>query len=314
MTQKSGPPTRLNGRATMSKTRLKDVPTNVRTIGNRIVSIEPGKPWPGVYRGSTYSVVNKRGEPSLLMRYQDLDIEGTLPDGLVTQLQAVRKSAGDATGTIRVTANRDVLTKVHADNYPHTDEALVSEGWIPVYLGKLAGTISFDWLNNDPSETELDPPCVWEGLPFNHGERWTVNVNGDLQWRISNPGQFRFPSAYTHTNLTNTYKSLRATGGRLRINEYGHIWIELPRDIAADHSDLQEELRDWLQTAKQQERNRLANLLVERLRATGGGDPKAGNIPLYIGHISQYDSGNVPSPVITDKNYYVQLAGGVEND
>ena len=292
----------------MSEPRLNSVPTNVRTIGNRIVSIEPSKPWPGVYRGSKYSIVERDGEPTLLLRYQDLDIEGTLPAGLLSQLQSVGKSAGDTTGTIRVTASRDVLTKVHADDYSYADEALVSEGWIPVYLGKLAGTIAFDWLNNDPAESELDPPCVWEGLPFNHGERWTVTVNGDLEWRISNPDQFRFPSEYIHTDLTKTYASFRATGGQLRINEYGHIWMELPRSIAADRADLQDTLREWLQTAKQKERNRLANLLVERLRATGGGDPQAGNIPLYLGHVSQYDMGNVPSPVITDKNYYIQLA------
>ena len=310
MTQRSGQLTLLNGRLMMSKARLNSVPTNVRTIGNRIVSIEPGKPWPGVYRGSTYSIVKRNEEPTLLLRYKDIDIEGALPDGLVNQLQRVGKSAGDATGTIRITANRDVLTKVHADEYPHADEALVSEGWIPVYLGKLAGTIAFDWLTNDPAESELEPPCVWEGLPFNHGERWSVTVNGDLQWRINNPDQFRFPSAYTHTDLTKTYASFRATGGRLRVNEYGHIWMELPRAEAAERADLQDMLREWLQTAKQQERNRLAKLLVERLRATGGGDPQAGNIPLYLGHISQYDTGNVPSPVITDKNYYVQLAQG----
>lgn len=294
----------------MSDPQLNLVATNVRTIGNRIVTIEPGKPWPGVYRGSTYSIVERSGEPTLLMRYQDLDIEGSLPARLVDQLEAVGKSAGDGTGTIRVTAKRDILTKVHADHYANSDEALISEGWIPVYLGKLAGTIEFDWLRNNPAESELEPPCVWEGLPFNHGERWSVTANGDLEWRIRHPDQFHFPSAYHHTDLTRTYESLRGSGGCLRVNEYGHIWMELPRTVSNKHSSLQGELRDWLETAKQQERNRLANLLVERLRATGNGDPQSGNIPLYLGHVSQYDTGNVPSPVVTDKNYYVQLAKG----
>lgn len=295
----------------MSDPALNSVPSNVRTVGDRIVSIEPGKPWPGVYRGSKYSVVNRGREHALLMRYKDLDIEGELPEGLVDTLQQVGKSAGDGTGSIRVTANRAVLTKVKAENYPHADEALVSEGWIPVYLGTLRGTVDFDWLDNDPSGGDLSPPCIWEGLSFNHGERWSVTSNGVLQWRTkSSDGAFRFPSAHSHNELTSTYQTFRSTGGRLRINEYGHIWMELPRDTAANHGQLQGSLKQWLNDAKSANRNRVANLLLERLKATGGGDSQSGNIPLYIGHVSQYDSGHLPSPVITDKRYYLSLSQG----
>ena len=295
----------------MSKPALNTVLSNVRTIGDRIVSIEPGKPWPGVYRGSKYSVVSQGREHALLMRYQDLDIEGELPEGIVPALQQVEKSGGDGTGSVRITANQAVLTKVKAENYPHPDEALISEGWIPVYLGTLRGTIDFDWLKNDPSKGELSPPCIWEGLCFNDGERWSVTSNGVLQWRKKfSEGAFRFPSAHSHSELAATYKTFRGTGGRLRINEYGHIWMELPRDKAANNGQLQGSLKKWLQDAKGAGRNRVANLLVERLKATGGGDPQSGNIPLYIGHVSQYDGGHLPSPVITDKQYYLHFSQG----
>lgn len=292
----------------MSNARLNTVPANVRTIGDRIVSIDPGNPWPGVYRGSKYSILQNGSDLELVHQYQDLDIEGEMPKHLVDSLCAVNKSGGDATGSIRVTADREVLTKVHADNYPHADRALVSEGWIPVYLGKLNGLINFGWLENDPDSSALDPPCVWEGLSFKHGERWSVTVTGDLEWRINRPARFQFPSAYSHHDLTRTYSALRSTGGRLRINEYGHTWMEFPVNELSKHSKTEGMMEEWFKTAKQQNRNRISNLLFERLKATGNGNPSSGNLPVYLGHISEFDNGHIPSPVITDKDYYLSIA------
>lgn len=291
----------------MSKVRLNAVSANVRTLGDRIVTIDPGMPWPGVYRGSKYSIVEDGDDLELVSRYQDLDIPGEMPKNLAGALRDVNKSGGDATGTIRVTANRDVLTKMHADNYPHTDKALVGEGWIPVYLGKLNGSIDFGWVENDPDESMMEPPCVWEGLPIKHGERWSVTVNGDLEWRIKRPAKFHFPSAYSHNDLTLTYSTLRSAGGRLRINEYGHIWMEFPVDDLSKQSEARGLMEDWFKTAKQEGRNQISNLLFERLKATGNGDPSNGNLPVYLGHASHFDKGDIPSPVITDQNYYLSI-------
>lgn len=297
----------------MADARLNPVPSTVRAVGDRVVTIDSGKPWPGVYRGSKYSIVQGNGQPTLKLNHRDIQIDGQIPDGLHPTLQDVGKSGGSGLGSIRVTADRDVLTKVRAENYPNVDEALVSEGWIPVYLGKLSGTIDFGWLDNDPDPGSLDPPCVWEGLPFRHGERWSVAANGGLEWRRRQPFQFQFPSSYRHRDLVRTYQSYRDTGGRLRVNEHGHIWMEFPNESIQDSGHLRDKLEEWYEEARDTGRTELLNLIHRRLTATGAGDPQAGCFPLYLGHVSQYDDGNVPTPVITDKSYYL-LAANYEDD
>lgn len=307
-TRRGGPKTTSRRRKQkMSNAQLNEVPANVRTIGDQFVTITAGDPWPGVYRGSKYSILENGTGHILVSRYQDLDIPGEMPKHLIDSLRAVNKSGGDATGSIRITADREVLTKVHADNYPHVDRALIDTGWIPVYLGKLNGTIDFGWLENDPGTSTMEPPCVWEGLPFKHGERWSVTVNGDLQWRINRPARFRFPSAYSHNDLSRTYSALRSTGGRMRINEYGHLWMEFPVTELSKQTQTRGLMEEWFDNAKRQNRNRISNLLFERLKATGNGNPSNGNLPIYLGHISNYDDGHAPSPVITDQDYYLSI-------
>lgn len=288
----------------MSKAQLNRVPSTVRAYNDMVVTIESGQPWPGVYRGSKYSIVRQNSDVGLKLNHRDVQLNGTIPTDLHQGLRDVGKSEGSGLGSIRITANRDILTKVHADNYSNVDQALVSEGWIPVYLGKLSGAIDFDGIDNDPDPGNMDPPCVWEGLPFRHGERWTVTANGALEWRISVLGQFNFPSSYQHTGLVRNYKSIRSHGGRLRVNEHGHVWMELPNQNVQNSNDLSETIEEWYHQARENERNQLLNLVHRRLKATGGGNPEEGHFPIYLGHVSQFDNGNVPEPVITDKSYY----------
>jgi len=288
----------------MSDAQLNRVPSAVRAYNDMVVTIESAQPWPGVYRGSKYSIVQRNGDAGLKLNHRDVQLSGSIPTGLHQGLQEVGKSNGSGLGSIRITANRDILTKVNSENYPNVDQALVSEGWIPVYLGKLSGGIDFDGIDNDPDPSTVDPPCVWEGLPFRHGERWTVTANGVLEWRISVLGQFNFPSSYQHAGLVQTYKSMRAHGGRLRVNEHGHVWMELPNQRIQNTNELSQTLQEWYHQAREAERNQLLNLIHRRLKATGGGNPEDGLFPIYLGHVSQFDSGNMPEPVITDKSYY----------
>ena len=292
----------------MSSASVNPTPTNVRTYGDLVVSIESGKPWPGVYRGSKYTLRGNGTGTSLLLNHRRVELEGEMPDGLIETLRSIGKSDGTGHGSIRVTANRDVLTKIHADNYPNIDEALVDEGWIPVYVGKLSGSIEFPAVDNDPDEGMLDPPCVWEGLPFKHGESWTMPVSGGPEWRIKLSQSFQFPSSHDHTDLTRTFRSFRPNGGRFRINEHGHVWAELPNSEVQNSSQLADKIEAWFEDANDRGRNQLLQLLHRRLEATGGGDPSQGRFPIYLGHISEYDRGDVPTPVITDEAYYVAEA------
>lgn len=289
----------------MTRAKINRTPTTVRAYGDLTVSIESGQPWPSAYRGSKYTIRGNESDAGLYLNHALLELEGTLPEGLVETLRELGKSDGLGFGTVRVTANRDVLTKIKAEHYQHVEEAFVDEGWIPVYVGKLSGEIEFPHVNNNPDPGTLDPPCVWEGLPFRHGDRWTVPVSGGPEWRIKLQQSFQFPSQFDHTDLTRTYRSFRSSGGRFRINEHGHVWIELPNSQIDRSSQVSDKVDQWYQDAKEHGRNQLLQLIHRRLESTGNGDPKDGLLPIYIGHISDYDQGDIPTPIINDKAYYV---------
>ena len=283
---------------------LNRTPSTVRTFGDLVVSIESGKPWPGVYRGSKYSLRGNGSGIGLYPSHRDIEIEGAVPDGLMDALHDTGKSEGTGRGSIKITANRDVLTKVKAEEYSNLDEAFVERGWVPVYLGKLSGSIEFPNIDNDPDDGTFDPPCVWEGLPFNHGERWTMPVSGSPEWRKKMTQSFRFPSAYDHGSLTKTYRSFRPNGGRFRVNEHGHVWMELPNKDVQQSSLLGDKLESWYEESRSQGRNQVLQMIHRRLKSTGGGNPKNGWLPIYLGHISDFDRGDIPTPVINDETYF----------
>lgn len=279
--------------------------TSVPIDGDDDVTLQPGKPWPSAYRGSKYSLVDsrkRRRDKIVRWQYKDLQAITEPPNGLVDALQSVRKSLATGKGSFRVTAGREVLTKVHADEYPDADQAPHASGWIPVYLGKLVGDMGFDKLNNNP---DSEPPAVWDGLSFNHGETWSVGVHDSLIWTRD---QFRFESAFDHSELIETYQRYRTTAGRLYINEYGHIWVNAPRaELPDDRRDEVRSLYDsWRDATQQAGDNAALRLVNTRLEATAdGGDPMDGHLPLYIGHLSEFDDGVIPRPVVTDPAYFL---------
>lgn len=280
---------------------ISSVPTTIRPYEDTTATIEPGMPWPGVYRGSKYSLTGDHRRPNLSVVHQGLTIDGEVPAGLTDNLQAIGKSNGTGLGTFRVTADKHVLTKVHSDDYPHVADALIDEGWIPVYVGKLSGIMEFHGFDNDPSE----PPMLWSGLTFKHGERWTVTVNGLLQWRYTKGQRFHFPSIEHHSDLVSAYQSVRKSGGRLRVNEYGHVWMEAPIESIQRFDKLYDGVQRWLKQQEREGNNELVSMLYRKLKRTGGGDPSNGNVPLYVGHVSDFDLGTVPIPIVTDPEYYL---------
>lgn len=279
--------------------------TSVPINGGQDVTIHHGSPWPSVYRGSKYSLVDsqkRRRDKVVQWKYKDLQSVVEPPSGLVPAMQAVGKSFATGKGSFRVTAGGEVLTKVHADEFPNADQAPHASGWIPVYVGKLTGGMDFDQLNNDPSPPA---PSVWDGLSFNHGETWAVGVDDRLIWKRD---QFRFESAFDHSELVETYQQYRTVAGRLYINEFGHIWINAPSDSVPD--DRAEEVsrifEKWRDTVEAAGDSAAMRLVDTRLKATAqDGDPENGHLPLYIGHLSEFDDGLIPRPVVTDPGYFV---------
>lgn len=285
--------------------RVESQSTVVPIEGGEEVTIQPGDPWPSAYRGSKYSLVEsrKRSRDKIVQwQYKDLRAVVEPPPGLVQGLQSVGKSLATGKGSFRLTADREVLTKVQADQYPKSDKAPHSTGWIPVYVGRLNGRLGFDKLRNDPDKTA---PAIWDGLPFHHGETWSVGVDDTLIWKQD---QFRFESAFDHPELVETYQQFRSIAGRLYINEFGHIWVNAPADEVPDdrEAEIRELFQAWRDAVERGGNSAALRLVTKRLEVTSrDGDLMNGHLPLYVGHLSDFDGGLIPRPVVTDPTYFV---------
>lgn len=282
--------------------------TKVPIDGGQDVTITPGNPWPAPYRGSKYSLVDSRKtnrEMVVKWSHQDLQAYAEPPDRLIEVMQSVGKSLSTGKGSFRVTAGGEVLTKVHADSYNRAHKAPHASGWIPVYLGTLAGDMGFSKLNNNPT---LEPPIIWDGLPFNHGETWAVGIDDRLIWKH---GEYRFYSAFDHPELIDMYRTYRKIAGRLYINEFGHIWINVPTNGIPDdrREEILEMFESWKQQAEESGDDAALRLVTQRLKATApDSDPMNGHMPIYIGRVEEYDGGVVPRPVVTDPAYFVSCS------
>lgn len=285
------------------KPSLEEKSTKVPINGGRTVTIDAGQPWPSAYRGSQYSIVthDNFSDPVLKWEKQDLKIFTNPPQGLRRALVLLGKSGG--LGSIRITSDREVLTKIPADDYKHVDQAPIDTGWIPVYVGRLSGTIDFEEVNTDPRPPRYKVQ-VWEGFTFNHGERWSVSHNGNLIWTWRD---YRFESAFDHNDIVETYREYRETAGRFYITEYGHIWVNVSRDNipAQKASEVRNAIRSWKRDAESSGDAATLRLVNRRLVATSrDDDPATGLLPIHIGHLSQFDSGKIPQPIVDDESYY----------
>lgn len=286
---------------------FEETSTNVPITGGRSVTIDTKQPWPSTYRGSRYSLVSDEdfGNDAILKwKQRDLEIFAKPPEGLRSEMRDAGKS--DGYGSFRVTACGEVLTKVQAENYSNLDQAPVSKGWIPVYLGTLSGKIDFGSVETDPG-----PPTsgvsVWIGLPFNHGERWSVSNDGELFW----PWQdYRFTSAFEHPEIIEAYSQYRPNPGRLYVTEHGHIWVNVPHNdvLPEKRSEIQDAISTWKQNAEETGDTATLRLVNRRLVATSKtDDPADGHLPVHLGHLSDFDDGTVPRPVVDDEMYFTQV-------
>ena len=284
---------------TDSPSKLARTETTVPVKGNKQLTVETGHPWPSAYPGSKYSVVSSRslGDVAQWSHMGDIQAVTQVPDGLQDELQRLGKPGGH--GSFRVTSSGEVLTKVPADNYSKTSEAEFNRGHIPVYVGMLEGTFDFDAFTNDPVAGGRDDIRVWSGLPFGHGETWAVCSDDALRWTWRD---YYFESAFDHPDIVTAYKRLRPMGGRIYINEHGHIWGNVDRGVvpAGEEVRVDEAFRNWQQSAKPAEKR----LVERRLQRTTSDAVENGLLPVYLGHLSEFDDGMVPKPVVTDNMYF----------
>jgi hypothetical protein len=286
-----------------SEASLRRKKTTVPVVGGEQATVEPGDFWPSSYRGSRYSLVDsqKHGTVVKWSHMGAIQAMTYLPEGLQRALRDFGKIEGK--GSFRVTASGEVLTKIHSDNYRGNDDFDL-QGFVPVYVGQIEGDFDFEDFSNDPeTSSDVSDLRVWSGLPFNHGERWSVTTKDKLVWRWED---FNFESAFEHPGLAKRYKSLRPEGGRIYINEHGHVWGNVDRETVP--SSLRDEVMEAFNTWKRSASNAEKRLVQRRLERTKDDGAENGLLPMHIGHLSQFDEGLVPKPVVTHDQYFENTA------
>lgn len=284
--------------------KLKETTTKVPISGGQSVRITPGSPWPSAYRGSQYSVVSHDDFSDAVLKWEqrDLSVYTEVPHGLQRALSLLGKSGGY--GSVRVTAGKEVLTKVPAEEYDDIHKAPIDSGWIPVYVGKLDGTIEFNEIDTDPRAPSQNSVNVWRGFPFNHGERWSVSYDGNLIWTWRD---YRFKSTFDHSELVSAYQEYRGTAGRLYCTENGHIWINVPNDdiAPAKKGAIESAVKKWRRQAEKDGDTSTLRLVNRRLVATSrGDDPSTGHFPIHLGRLRDFDNGRIPRPVVENESYF----------
>lgn len=283
---------------------LTETTTKVPIAGGQSVRLTPGSPWPSAYRGSQYSVVSHDDFSDAVLKWEqrDLAVYTDVPRGLRRSLALLGKSGGY--GSIRLTAGKEILTKVPAEEYDDLHKAPIDSGWIPVYVGKLDGTIQFNEIDTDPEPPRRDRVTVWRGFPFNHGERWSVSHDGTLIWTWRD---YRFESAFNHSELVSAYEKYRKTAGRLYCTENGHIWINVPNGGVAPKKtrEIKSAVKEWRKQAEENDAAGTLRLVNRRLVATSQEDnPSTGHFPIHLGRLRDFDSGVIPRPVVENESYF----------
>lgn len=281
--------------------------TKVPISSRQSVTVEPGQPWPSAYRGSRYSLVNEEDfGDSAVLKWENRDLS-IFADAIPGLRQAMRQAGKrDGLGSFRITAQGEVITKVKADRYAHLEQAPVSDGWIPVYLGATSGTIDFGSVDTDPTPPKKGIQ-VWTGLPFKHGERWSVSHDEKLVW---NWRDYRFESAFDHPELIEKYASYRPNPGRVYITEHGHVWGNVPYNdvLTGKEREVRQTIAAWREEAESTGDKSSLRLVNRRLVATSqSDDPAEGHLPVHLGHLGSFDGGTIPRPIVDDETYYAAV-------
>jgi len=286
----------------MGRVRIKEKSSVVPGEEGKKITLEPYEKWPLPYRGSKYSLIERRieGKKRMVVAWKYKDFEPlyhrndsgnpTLPKNL---LRAYRK-VGKRKGSFRVTPHKEVITKTKNTN----------GNWEAFYLGKLEGEWNFRGVDLNPDLEKLD---VWDGLSFNHGEYWSVWVRegagAKLRWSISkgvrgsSPKRrikLYFESINTFQELTDIVRNIRPKGGGIYFNEFSHIWMNLPGTQVSSQYEhkIKSKIENW---EKDEARNK--NIVQKRLRETNCW-------PIYLGQLDEYIHGQAPRTYFEDLEPY----------
>jgi hypothetical protein len=152
-------------------------------------------------------------------------------------------------------------------------------------------------MNPEPCPERLS---IWPGFNFKCGETWAVwtrdRAGTHLYWSARG---FYFRSTDEYPELVQAFLEVRPYGGRMYITEHGHVWINLPKNQVSDAcaAPFARKIAEFMDSTSAGTRDVILRLVTERLGATGCW-------PVYLGHISEFDSGSPPRTFYKDISAY----------
>lgn len=257
-------------------TSILSQPTDVPVVDEKLVTVSPGDVWPLPHRGSRYTV--KKVDGGLKVCWTRLDVKhdaSSLPKDLI---KAMGTHRGDQRGRFMVTPHGEVIARRE-----------IRDGvWQSVYLGILDGVLDFPGFELDPSG--LKTGNLWPGLHFIHGEVFAVwNRAGNQDYLYWTGRGLYFRTIERYPDICAEVRRIRPRCGRIYITENGHIWMNLPgsevsRSFQAGFFKLLAEDKKRLSDGKH---DILLRSTYDRYSATNC-------YPVYLGRMSDFDSGNAP--------------------
>ncbi len=148
--------------------------------------------------------------------------------------------------------------------------------------------MEFKGFDLDP---DLETGQLWTGFMFGHGEPFTVwsrdRSDNCLHWKRLG---IHFRTVDEYHRLCSLVREIRPRGGRLYINEYGHIWMNVSQSIDLDvgHS-WNSKIRDNLTLSK---KTLSKNEIL--LAATHDRVFTTKTYPIYVGKVEEFASVGIP--------------------
>jgi len=128
-------------------------------------------------------------------------------------------------GRVIINENQEIVVYRKLDN---------DQVWMPYYIGRLENEIKFEGIDNNPNN--IKPGLLWTGFASHHGAKFQLNLNDRVYFKeiYYEEGAQTIKKYFVKNVDVNLIESLyyfKQGSGSFHINEYGHIWAPVDREV-----------------------------------------------------------------------------------
>mgnify|MGYP001061798487 CR=1 FL=1 len=121
------------------------------------------------------------------------------------------------------------------------------DSWHPFYIGKLDNSIEFEGIDNDPKD--LKPGLFWTGFASHHGAKFHLDMKERVYFKETYYEEgVQVSKKYFVQNidkdLVKRLYYFKQGQGSFHINEYGHIWAPVDKDVILESEDYHSDIID----------------------------------------------------------------------